>query len=168
MDLQRAEVSGGQIATGMAESIYGTLLVMTVVVGVAVSPNPSELRGAVAVMLTAGVFWLAHLYAHWLESRLELRRRSTWPEVRQLAAAEWPLVTSGVPPAAALAVCALLGADVELSFWVALWVGVVALFGWGVRWARREGASWPGVLTAGVVNVCFGLVVVVLKLVVQH
>jgi hypothetical protein len=168
MSSEQTEPQDERRAEGMAESIYGTLLVMTVVVGVAVSPHAGLLKGAAAVVLTALVFWLAHVYAHALQRRYELRRRLRSDELRRLAGGQWPLVTSGLPPAAALVVCAVLDVKTATGFWVALWVGVGSLFLWGVRWTRQEGGSVPAMVAAGSINVLFGLLVVVLKLLVQH
>jgi hypothetical protein len=61
----------------------------------------------------------------------------------------------------------LLGAvgllDEELAVRLALWSGVVQLFGWGIDVGRRRGGAWPAALLAGLVNGAFGLVIVVLE-----
>jgi hypothetical protein len=51
---------------------------------------------------------------------------------------------------------------------LALWTGVVQLFGWGIEVGRRRGRTWPAALFAGLINGAFGLVVIVLEVLLHH
>jgi hypothetical protein len=55
------------------------------------------------------------------------------------------------------------GAAVRL----ALWCGVVQLFGWGIALARRQRWSWVVALTTGGLNALCGLVIVVLEVLIH-
>jgi hypothetical protein len=105
------------------------------------------------------IFWLASVYtefiAHGLhEARLHLRAVPTAisREVSMLAA-----------PALSILFLLLAALDLlaaELAVRLALWNGVLQLFGWGVELGRRSGRSWPTALLTGVVNGALGVVVV--------
>ena len=61
----------------------------------------------------------------------------------------------------------LLGAigllNEPLAVQLALWTGVVQLFGWGIEVGRRRGRAWLATLLAGLINGAFGLVIIVLE-----
>ena len=46
-------------------------------------------------------------------------------------------------------------------------VGVAALFGWGVVFARREGHGLAGIIAAASLNAAVGLVIIGLKVAVR-
>ena len=50
-----------------------------------------------------------------------------------------------------------------LAVRLALWTGVVQLFGWGIEVGRRRGQAWPAALLAGLINAAFGLVIIILE-----
>jgi len=49
---------------------------------------------------------------------------------------------------------------------IAMWVGVAALFVWGLTMAHYEGAGTAGMLLTAVTNAAFGLVIIALKAIV--
>lgn len=46
---------------------------------------------------------------------------------------------------------------------LATFVGVVALVGWGISFARREGYGVAGIVGAASINAAFGLLIIGLK-----
>jgi hypothetical protein len=150
----------------VAGAIYGLILATSVI---AVSRQYTQNAGvtAVTVIVTAAVFWLAHVYAGSLAIGLEVRRRPTWAEVRRVIDEEWPLVQSGVLPTVVL----LLGplgvlADGNAQD-AALVACLVELAATGLMVARATGASGLVAAISGAISLSFGVVLVVLKVVVH-
>ncbi|GGT28019.1 hypothetical protein [Streptomyces chromofuscus] len=147
--------------------VYGSLLAASVVAGAGTLGSFPRVELVVLLLLTGGVFWVAHVYAHLFGARLAqqpLGRRV----VRQVCRDEWPIVKAAVPPAVAVAVSPLLGLDVQGAGWLALGVAVAGQVGWSVAAARRAGASPRQMATAAAVNLVIGLLIVVFKLAVTH
>jgi hypothetical protein len=109
------------------------------------------------------VFWLAHVYAEAMSRGLEARRHLGWAEIRRLAVAEWPLVQATFPTAIVLALGAIGAFSTETAVDLAIAVGVVALFAWGLAIGRASRSSWAAALLGAAISACFGLVVVGLK-----
>jgi hypothetical protein len=150
----------------VAGAIYGLILATSVI---AVSRQYTQNAGvtAVTVLVTAAVFWLAHVYAGGLAIGLEARRRPTWAEVRQVVDEEWPLVQAGVLPTVIL----LLGPLGVLADGRAQDAALVAclaeLAATGLMAARATGASGVVAAVSGLVALSFGVVLVLLKVVVH-
>jgi hypothetical protein len=148
--------------------IYGTILVLAVVVAGSKAYPHSAGNIAVLVVVTAIVFWVAHVYAHVLGHSVADDRHLSYASLRAVARREWSLVEAAVPPAVALSLGALGVISTQTAVWAALALGLIVLAAEGVVVARIERLGWLG--TAGVVaaNVALGLVIVGLKLLVGH
>ncbi len=72
----------------IASGIYGTILVTAVVAGTAADDEITALSGALVVLVTTLVFWLAHAYANALALRLKQRARPSWAQFSRLAVEE--------------------------------------------------------------------------------
>src|SRR5688572_33117802 len=82
----------------VAGGIYGLILATSVI---AVSREfQADNAGitVVTVVVTATVFWLAHIYAETLALGLHGRHVPTWPELRGIVDREWPLVQASILP----------------------------------------------------------------------
>jgi hypothetical protein len=123
---------------------------------------------AVAVALTAVVFWIAHTYAHGLSDSIARGRPLRVRELGPIARRESGIVFAAVPPLAAL----LLGAAGVLregrAIWIALGIGLLTLALQGARYARLERVGLLRTLTAIAANVGLGLLVVALKAALAH
>ena len=99
--------------------IYGTVVVLAVVVaGARAFPHePGHI--AVLVVITTLVFWVAHVYAHGLAYSVAHDQHLSLAELRHIARQEGSIVEAGVPPLAAL----VLGAFGVLSTQVCGLVG---------------------------------------------
>jgi hypothetical protein len=152
----------------VASAIYGTILATTVVAGTSSSEEVSVTAGALIVLVTTMVFWLAHVYANLLAQRVVLKRRPSWAERAALAGQEWPLVQAGALPAflLLLGTTGLYGRDT--AFAIAMWSGVAALFVWGIVFARHEGRGIGFAILSGIFNAALGLIVIILKILVSH
>jgi hypothetical protein len=148
------------IAANPRGAIYGTIVASAVIAATAAGgKSPGLILGATVATLL--VFWLAHVYAEFLDHGL----RHGSSDLKVLAAIMGQELSMLAAPA--LSILLLLGAvgllDEELAVRLALWSGVVQLFGWGIDVGRRRGGAWPAALLAGLVNGAFGLVIVVLE-----
>ena len=142
-------------------AIYGTLLVMALL---AVQPEddpPEKVAAGVAATMLA--FWLAHVYAHSLATRLLTGDPPSWTHVREELAHEWPLVQSAGPGLAGLllATTGLFGTETAITIGLAL--GMVELFAWGVLLGRRQDLGYGRAILVGVIDCSFGLVIVILE-----
>ena len=151
----------------LTSSIYGTVLAIALIAAYSAEEELDSLLIAAALLVTLGVFWLAHSQAELLAVRYAAGHGLSRKEVREHLRHGWPMVEAGFPPVGALLLGAvgLIGEDTAVD--LALGVGVAELAAWGVAVGVKERL---GVLrTAGVtaVNVSLGLAVVLLKLLIH-
>jgi len=148
--------------------VYGTIVVLSVLVAGARAYPHSAGRIAGLVLASSVVFWVAHVYAHALGHSLAHGEHVSFAELREIAGRELPLVESALPPVAAL----LLGAFGILADNTALWLasglGLGVLAVQGVIFARLEKLGLLGMVVVVAINVALGLVLVALKLFVTH
>jgi hypothetical protein len=153
----------------VASGIYGLILVTAVVAGASADPKMEAWRGAVVVLVTTLVFWIAHVYANLLALHRGRRRRSSLAEAGEVALQESLLVFAGVLP---IFILLLLGATGLISrdaaFTVAVWAGVAVLFIEGIVLARRDGHGVMVSLLSASVLAGLGIVVIILKILVTE
>jgi hypothetical protein len=160
----------GRVAIGerLAGFIYGTIVVLSVVVvGARAFPHHAG-RIAAMVVVTTVVFWLAHVYAHALAHSVAHDEHLSSAVVRHIARREASVVEAAVPPLAALLVGAVGVMSTSSAVWTALGLGLVVLGAQGIVFARVERlgpATTIGVVSA---NVGLGVVLVALKVLVAH
>jgi hypothetical protein len=116
---------------------------------------------------TLFVFWLAHVYAQALSHHLRGAKRLDWSVVTRAMVEERPLLEGPLPILAVVALGTFGVLELRQSIRLALWLGVVELVSWGILYARRQRWSWPTALTAGAINGCFGLAIVILEVAVH-
>ncbi|GAA2761301.1 hypothetical protein GCM10010103_03420 [Streptomyces paradoxus] len=147
--------------------VYGAMLAASVVIGAGTLGALPRLELVLLLVLTGGVFWLAHVHAQLFGARLAQRAvdRAT---VLHVCREEWPIVQAAVPPAAAVAVSPLLGLDIQGAVWLALAVAVAEQVGWSVAAAVRAGASRGQLAASAAVNLLLGLLIIAFKFVVKH
>jgi hypothetical protein len=151
----------------LASAIYGTILVTAVVVGTSADSHITAGWGALIVFITTFVFWLAHVYANLLAFRAAERRMPSGAEVRRIALDEWPIIQAGFFP---IAVLRLAGAGLfsrSIAFSIAMWMGVAALFIWGLIVAHREGQGMVATLLTAGITAAFGVAIVLLKVIIE-
>jgi hypothetical protein len=151
----------------VASTVYGTVVVMaTISATYALEKKPWQLAGI--VVSTVAVLWIAHLYAHGLSESLELRRRLNRREVRSIARRELGMVLAAVLPCVALVFGAIGLFRETRAVAIALGVGLLILAVGGVRYARMERLGPLGTIVAVVSTLGLGLLVVLLKVSVEH
>ena len=158
--------SRAEIAERLGGFVYGTIVVLSVIVAGAKAYPDDTTRIAVLVAVTTIVFWLAHAYAHALAESVRSNEHLTVTEVRRIGRHEAPLVQAGVPSIAVL----LLGSARPVRerhrdlAGGRLWPGVLAVQGF--VFARVERLGPTGTIAVVAVNLGLGLLLVALKLLV--
>src|SRR5918994_1847485 len=112
-----------------------------------VAANP---RGAIygTIVATLLVFWLAHVYAHFLDHQVR-HDRTRWKVLASIMGQELSMLAAPALSILFLLLGALGLLNEPLAVRLALWTGVVQLFGWGIEVGRRRGRTWPAALFAG-------------------
>jgi hypothetical protein len=151
----------------VASTVYGTVVAMaTLTAAFATENHPARL--AVIVASSAAVLWLAHFHAHLLGESITTGRRISFADVRRVARAQAGILLAAVPAV----VCLVLGAAGVLrehtAVALAFGAGVVVLAIAGVRYARLEDLHGGARLVVIVMNVGLGLLIVLLKVTVDH
>ena len=148
--------------------VYGTILVLSVILTGAKAFPHDPGRIAELVAATTVVFWLAHVYASGLGHSIAHEEHLSFPVLRSIARREAAILGAGVLPELAL----LLGAagvfSTSASVWVALLLGLAVLVATGVVSARVEHAGVLGSLVLVLVNLGLGIVLILLKVLVVH
>ena len=149
-----------------AAGVYGTLLTLSVLVGLSFKKSGAGVM-ALTVVVSALVFWIAHVHAGLVARWVRAERRPDRAAVVEVMAREAPMVESAVP-AVVLLVLAWIGIlKTTTAVWIALIYGVVALAVWGVLIARRAGLGRTGVAVVSGVNLGLGALIVALKLLIH-
>src|SRR3954471_8568277 len=111
--------------------IYGTIVVLSVIIaGARAFPDdPARIAGIVAVTML--VFWAAHVYAHALAHSVGSDEHLSLAEVRRIARREASILEAAVPPIAALVAGAIGLFDEDTAIWLAVVFGLIVLAGQG-------------------------------------
>jgi hypothetical protein len=148
------------IAANPRGAIYGTIVATAVIAAAAGHASPGRILAV--TVATLAVFWLAHVYADFLDHGLREARF----HLKVLSAIMTRELSMLAAPALSI-VFLVLGAvglfDEALAIRLALWNGVLQLLAWGTDVGRRRGQAWPAALLTGVVNAAFGVVIIVLE-----
>jgi hypothetical protein len=148
------------IAANPRGAVYGTIVATAVIAAAAGHQSPGLILAATVATLV--VFWLAHVYADFLDHGLR-QARFHLKVLPAIMARELSMLAA---PALSV-VFLLLGAlglfEERLAVRLALWNGVVQLVGWGTDVGRRRGQAWPAALLTGLVNGAFGVVIIILE-----
>jgi hypothetical protein len=160
----------GRVAQGerLGGFIYGTIIVLSVLVAGA-RAYPHDARNIAGLVATTCVaFWLAHVYSHALAHSVSNNRRISFTELREIAGREWSIVEAAVPPLAALVAGALGLVSTRNAVWIAFGLGLAVLAAEGIVVARIERLGRLGTLTVVATNLGLGVLLVGLKLIVSH
>jgi hypothetical protein len=146
-------------------AVYGSLLVTTLV---AVQWNAEAVPELVAasLVISVGVFWLAHAWAEVVNGRI--RRPMTLSQAWSVALGEATMLLAVVVPGLLLGLHRFAGISTDLAIGLALAASLAQLFLWGLAVGRAAHVRWPVAVGLGIVDFGFGLAVVALKVVVLH
>jgi hypothetical protein len=147
----------------LASGIYGTILSTALIAAYSEDPGSDPLQVAIAVLVAALVFWIAHAYADLLARGLVGTGGAGFAQARAELAREWPLVLGSLPPLLPLLLGPLGVISDDSAETVAIATGVAMLAVWGMAIARRQGGGLIGIAYSAGVSALFGIVVVGLK-----
>jgi hypothetical protein len=148
--------------------IYGTIIVLAVIVAGAraYEHEAGHIAGLVAV--TVVVFWLAHVYSHALAHAVAHDEHFSLAELRRIARREASILEAAVPSIAALLLGAVGIVSTSLAVWLAVVLGLVVLCAQGVAFARIERLGRLGTIIVVLANLGLGVTLIGLKLLVSH
>lgn len=155
-------------ARDIAGTVYGTIVVMSVIAAGSSQHEVDAARLAGLVPTTALVFWFAHLYSHALDVSVRTQTRLTEDRLVDVARHEAAIPLAAVAPTLALVAGALGLVRESTSVWVALGFGVATLGAVGARYATIERLPRGQTLAAIGLNLALGLVIVALKAGLSH
>ena len=146
-------------------AIYGSLLVTTLV-AVQWQADAVPERIAATLVISVGVFWLAHAWAEVVSHRVRgpISLATAW----RIAIDEATMLLAVVVPGILLGLHRLAGVSVDLAIGLALAASLAQLFVWGLAVGRAAHDSWPVAIGLGFVDFAFGVAIVVLKVLVLH
>ncbi len=151
----------------VTEGIYGLILATAMITVAREYDAANAGRIAVTVLVTAVVFWLAHVYARVLARSMERDHLLTRAEVRDVLRHDWPLVEVTLPLVGVLLLGALDILRDQAAVLVALLLALAELAASGAWVARASGASAGVTVLSAVVAVALGTAVVLLKVLVH-
>jgi hypothetical protein len=164
----RTRVGRRQTGERLGGFIYGTILVLAVIVAGAraFEHEAGHIAGLVAV--TVVVFWLAHVYADALAHAVANDQHLSLADLRRIAHREASMVEAAVPPLVALLLGAFGIVSTRLAVWAAFGLGLVVLCAQGITFARVERMGRLGTLAVVAANLGLGVALIGLKLLVSH
>jgi hypothetical protein len=149
----------------LAGSLYGLVLVTSVLVALAGSEGVGYVIAA--VLVTSAVFAFAHAWAHALARSGAVRAPLDRHLLLRSLGHESSIVEAALPATVVLVPATLDVYSVDTALWIAVLTNVVLLFTWGAGLRQLAGGAGLQVLRAGLASSSLGLVLVVLKLVVH-
>jgi hypothetical protein len=148
--------------------IYGTVVVLSVLVAGARAYPDDAGRIALLAVVTSVVFWLAHVYAHGVADSIAREEHVSVADLRRMARREGAIVEAALPPVLALLLGAFGVLSTDAAVWLAFALGLLVLALEGIVVARVERLGVLGTVGIVAANLTLGLALVVLKLVVGH
>jgi hypothetical protein len=148
--------------------IYGTIVVLAVIVaGARAYPHAAGHIAALVAVSTAAL-WLAHVYAYGMAHSVSRDEHLSLAELLSIARREGSIIEAAVPPLAILLLGALGVLSTGAAVWAAFGVGLAVLGAQGIAFARIERFSLLGTLGIVAANVSLGVLLIALKLVITH
>jgi hypothetical protein len=143
--------------------VYGTLVVVSVVTALSVDPASGAGFILSAVLATAAVFWIAHVYASTLQVRLDRTGRSLAGDVRATMVHEASLLEAALLPSVPLLLATLGVLERDTGILLAQIVGLAELFLSGYTVARVLRGSTLKAVLSGIFCLALGAGIIALK-----
>lgn len=164
----RARLRRRATAERLSGFIYGTIVVLAVIVGGNRAYPDDAGRIAAMVGVTSIVLWLAHVYAHSIQHSVAHDEHLSVAALRRIARREASIVEAAVPPLVALLLGALGVISTNAAVWGAFALGLTVLAAQGVAFARVERLGLLGAVAVVLGNIALGGALVALKLFLSH
>ena len=152
----------------VAGTVYGTIIVMSVLAAGASSYEHHLWRLLVLAGGSVVVLWLAHVYAHGLGESLQVGHRLTVAELSSIARREYAVVAAAILPLAAVGLGAAGVLANRTAVQLALWLGVATLTGQAIRYAQLERLSRSATFVTVALNLAIGLAIIALEVLIAH
>jgi hypothetical protein len=147
--------------------IYG-LILATAVISVSRELDSSDAgRAALSVLVTALVFWLAHVYAYLLGEAVSQDGGCSRAAVVEAMRKHWSLVEVAIPLVLVLALGAIGVIPDRTALGVSTALALVELTATGAYAAIRHGASRAGALASAMIALALGASIVLLKVLIH-
>lgn len=173
-DAERAEGSSprerdllAEVHLSTEEGIYGLILVAGLV-AVAGNSGLTSARTLAFVLITVGVFWVAHVYSGTVavhSSQLGLTVRTSLRMARKRSRG---LLVAVVPPAVPLVLGALGMIQDITADWIAMWTIVAVLALLGFLTYRRRKAPLHMCVIGAVSTAALGCIIIIAKALLHH
>ena len=149
------------------QGVYG-LILATAVIAISRELDPSNAgQAALSTLVTALVFWLAHVYARLLGTAVSHGRSSPHGALARVMREEWSLVEVAIPLVLVLALGAIGVIPDRAALVVATVLALAELAAAGAYAAARQGAGPAGTLASAVIALALGLSLVLLKILIH-
>jgi hypothetical protein len=163
-----ARTTRAAIGERLGGFIYGTIVVLAVIVAGAKAYPHEPGHIAVLALVTAVVFWVAHVYADSLGHSVAHDERISFDELKHIARREASMIEAALPPAGALLLGSLSVLSTRAAVWTALGLGLAVLGAQGIAFARMERLGRLGTMLVIGVNLALGVVLIALKVFITH
>jgi hypothetical protein len=144
-------------------AVYGSVLTAALV-GALYEQHADAQVMTLSLSASIVIFWLAHAWAETVGERVSEGSRFERSRIREIAAAEWPLVEAGFVPAALLAAAWAGWVSRDTGATLALAAAILQLVAWGAVAGHRSESSWLRALLVGAVDGLLGLAIVGLEI----
>ena len=145
------------------EGVYGLILATTVIAISRELDDSDAGRAALSTLVTALVFWLAHVYASLLGKAVSEDRAWSYRTVAEAMRDRWSLVEVAIPLVLVLSLGAFGVLPDRTALLAANGLALLELAAAGAYAATNQGAGPAGTLASAVVAVTLGLSIVLLK-----
>ena len=149
------------------QGVYGLILATAVIVISRESDASDAGQAALSVLVTALVFWLAHVYARLLGTAVSRDRGLTRADLAGAAREHWSLVEVAIPLVLILGLGAIGILPGRAALVAATILALVELAATGAYAAIRHDAGPGGTLLSAAFAVMLGLLVVLLKVLIH-
>lgn len=126
----------GRSAVWLAAYVYGVIVTLVSVVGLAVEHDPNGLSDAGIIIVGDIAIWLAHAISQLVGNQAERQRPVTMADLGSQLANSWPIVAAAIPASLVMILAGLGLWSNETGLKIATVLGVFALAVTGVLAAR--------------------------------
>ncbi len=149
------------------QGVYG-LILATAVIAISRESDPSDAgQAAISMLVTALVFWLAHVYARLLGRAVSPDGRLTRAAVARATREDWSIVEVAIPLVLILGLGAIGVMPERAALIAATVLALVELAAIGAYAAIRQGAGPGGTLLSAAIALVLGLSLVLLKVLIH-
>ncbi|WP_154795692.1 hypothetical protein [Occultella kanbiaonis] len=149
------------LVSGSEGAIIGTV-VCAAVIAYGVGHADSTAQLSLMIIVTVGVYWIAHLHAATISSALTQGHHPA-TALRHALTEAAPVAAASILPLAVLLLTRLAGASLDASAWTALLATIALLAFYSYRAGARGGLDAKGRIASAAAGAGIGVLVALLK-----